>query len=168
MSRAKARHLRNEQDFYATPKPAFDSLAPYLKRYSKRRIFWEPAAGDRRIVRWIRKLKFKCDGADIRDDLSYDFFNDDSFHDINITNPPFSLACGYINHSITHSNDAWLLLRMGILESENRKRWWQTRLPKAQFTLAKRPSFSEGGTDMAAYAWYYWSKKPIYRGIFVI
>jgi len=49
------------------------------------------------------------------------------------------------------------LLRMAVLEAQERNLWMRTHVPDV-WVLPKRPSFTGGGNDSAAYAWMGWRK----------
>ncbi len=168
MSRAKAIKDRNPRDYYPTPHYAFNVILPYIESClpNKHRTILEPACGDRRLVRWLKKAGYKnVIGEDIV--TGNDYFNNENFYDMIVTNPPFRFASGFINHATKHSKQVFLLLRVGILESVARHHWWQTRLPDAMLVLSRRPSFTnDGKTDGATYAWFYWGNKL--KGIYVI
>jgi hypothetical protein len=95
-----------------------------------------------------------------------DFFNWSDSVDLIITNPPFSLAQEFINHSLKHASCTILLLRVNFLASIKRYEWWKQIPPTALHILSKRPSFTGSGTDATDYAWFVWDKTgKLDRGI---
>jgi hypothetical protein len=135
--------IRDEKDFYATPRAAFDPLLAVLPRDA---FFWEPCAGDGRLIRWLRESGRQAKGCDIerRCDLieeQRDYLTDDFRHDFVITNPPFSLAFEMAQHALIYANEFMFLLRLSFLESEDRGTWFEKHEPNGLWVLKKRPSF---------------------------
>jgi hypothetical protein len=50
------------------------------------------------------------------------------------------------------------LLRLAFLEGQKRAPFWKAQPPYSVSVLAKRPSFTGGGTDSAAYAFFEWRR----------
>jgi hypothetical protein len=75
--------------------------------------------------------------------------------DLLITNPPFSLAMEFIEHSrkIFPGTLLCFLLRLNFLESQKRSAFFQTAMPDV-YVLPRRPSFTnDGGVDATGYCW---------------
>jgi hypothetical protein len=87
-----------------------------------------------------------------------DFFEWQDQTDLILTNPPFSLAQSFIDHSIEQAQTVMMLLRINYLGSISRHDWWKLNSPTSLFVLSKRPSFTGRGTDATDYAWYVWDK----------
>lgn len=159
MSSTNRGAVRNAADYYATPKSAFKPILPFLKEAPG--PIWEPAAGDGRLVRWMRDAGLDAAGDDLSN--GYDYLKDTSYRGGTvITNPPFSLAFEFCKHATNISGDedeAWMLLRLNFLGSAKRAEWWRDHEPSALFVLSPRPSFTEGGTDSCEYAWFYWGER---------
>lgn len=151
-----------EADFYGTPLAAFERLLPYLPVHSD---YWEPCAGDGRIVVWLRAAGFTAAGADLfaQNKLvvhGLDFLRDETQHDFIITNPPFSLAQEFITHALKHSRECLMLLRLNFLGAKKRRTWWRDgHTPNALFVLSDRPDFTGAGGDACEYAWFYWGRR---------
>ena len=78
-----------------------------------------------------------------------------------IGNPPYSHAEAHVRHALTLAPRCAFLLRLAFLESVKRVDFWRDHQPSEVFVLAKRPSFTGGGTDSAAYGWFVWDRtKP--------
>jgi len=151
-----------DKDFYPTPKSAFEPLMVHL---SAEMQIWEPACGDRRLINWLRERGYTADGADIRDDPSYDFLRDTKSYECIVTNPPFSLAQEFVEHAINNAGEVWMLLPLGFLGAQKRRDWWRKNEPGALYILSERPSFTgDGATDAAEYAWFSWKAPRL--GIF--
>jgi len=78
-----------------------------------------------------------------------------------IGNPPYSHAEAHVRHALTLAPRCAFLLRLAFLESMKRVDFWRDHQPSEVYVLAKRPSFTGGGTDGAAYGWFVWDRtKP--------
>ena len=81
-------------------------------------------------------------------------------------NPPYREAEEHIRHALHvvrpdgpyPAGYVAFLLRLAMLESERRRPLWRDHPPIAVHVLARRPSFTGGGTDSAAYAWFVWRR----------
>lgn len=134
--------IREPRDFYATPESAFAPLLGILPRVN----FWEPCAGDGRIIRWLLKSGRHADGADLNPQAGWrckpvDYLKDQNVREFTITNPPFSVAFEMCRHGVIYSRELMLLLRLNFLASEERGDWFTDHEPSALFVLKKRPSF---------------------------
>lgn len=131
--------VRAESDLYPTPEAAFRPLLPYIKQTGET-CFWEPACGDQRLIRWMNQAGLQAGGADIAT-TGYDFLKDKNRWPAIVTNPPFSLALEFVQHAIAHADHVFMLLRLGFLASEERRRFWAAHPPTAMFILCNRPNF---------------------------
>lgn len=177
---------RNEKDFYITPRWVIDTL---LENYYLRPGWiLEPCAGDGAICKALRECDPEVwDGTlyaveirgeerdtlrDCSDDVLIKDFRKVSLGDFEypmpcapstiITNPPFSIADEIIEHCFELADDRTeviMLLRLGWLEPEKRRSFWQKHHNVSLITLANRPSFTGNGTDFAAYGWFIWNKR---------
>lgn len=139
---------RDPKDFYATPRPSFLPLLPHLPRNVQ---YWEPCAGDGRLIQMLRDSV--CDnayGSDLYPQSDngrlylpqpVDYLKDNSQRDFVLTNPPFSVAFEMCQHALTHSNEFMFLLRLSFLESDARGDWLSANEPSGLWVLKKRPSF---------------------------
>ncbi|MGB1224332.1 MAG: hypothetical protein ACPHCN_09340 [Mycobacterium sp.] len=76
-----------------------------------------------------------------------------------IGNPPFLNAVSHIERAMNVTDrHVVMLLRLGIMESAKRLEFWRSsgRHLRALWVLSQRPSFTGGGTDSAAYGWFWW------------
>jgi hypothetical protein len=78
-----------------------------------------------------------------------------------ITNPPFSLAENFARRAIeitTRQSDGnvLMLLPLAFLETPGRSVFHREH-PSDIYPLARRPSFTGGGTDARPYGWFRWS-----------
>lgn len=150
---------RRENDFYATPKSAFEPMLPFIKALNV--PVWEPACGDGRLIKWMQAYGIRAAGSDItKPVLPIDFLEDEGICKCIVTNPPFSLAFEFCRHAVSHSEHVFMLLRLNFLSSKKRKKWFQEHEPGAIFVLSKRPDFTGEGGDSCDYAWFYWGRHP--------
>ena len=152
MSATNRGSVRNEYDFYPTPLKSFTPLLKYLQ---KEREYYEPACGDNRLVNELIKNQFIASGNDIQNGV--DYLEDNTYRDVIITNPPFSLAFKFIQHARLHSKTTYMLLRLNFLGSKMRKEWFSENEPSSLYVLSERPSFTGKGTDATDYAWFGWN-----------
>lgn len=78
--------------------------------------------------------------------------------DVIITNPPYSLAQGFIEKSLQMANHVAMLLRLNYLAGGKRVDFMRA-MPPDVYVLPNRPSFTGQGTDATEYAWFVW--RPI-------
>ena len=152
MSRQKQGVRLNTTDFYPTPSWCYKNLDIDWSQFDSAH---EPCRGDGRISDWLGTL-MPTTYSEIREDR--DFFDWNEGCDLIVTNPPFSLAQSFIDHSIAHANTVLMLLRINYLGSISRHDWWKAQSPTSLYVLSKRPSFTGKGTDATDYAWYVWDK----------
>lgn len=140
--------VRDEKDFYPTPFPAVGPLLPHLPTDVR---FWEPCAGDGRLIRWIRGSGRIADGSDLfpqaQAEMEYkqtpvDYLQDTTQREFIATNPPLSIAFEMAQHALKHSREFMFLLRLSFLESEERGQWFEQHEPAGLWVLKKRPSFA--------------------------
>ena len=128
----------------------------------------EPCRGDGRIHFFLEEEQgLPCTYCEILE--GRDFFDWTSEVDLILTNPPFSLAKEFIDHSLTISQTSIMLLRINYLGSISRHQWWKENTPTALHVLSKRPSFTGTGTDATDYAWYVWDNTSrLDKGVFFV
>jgi len=142
----------NASDFYPTPPWCYELLDIDWALFESAH---EPGAGDGRIVDFL-STKMKVTYSEITE--GKDFFEWDKNVDLIFTNPPFSLAQEFIEHSLPRCNTCIMLLRLNYLGSIKRHEFWKKNSPTSLFVLSKRPSFTGTGTDATDYAWFVWDK----------
>lgn len=162
MSRQIKGKRLNNTDFYPTPPWCYENLEIDWSKFSSAH---EPCRGDGRIEDWLAsECGLPTTYSEILEDKDFFEYTDDV--DLIITNPPFSIAKEFIDHSLEISNTCIMLLRINYLGSISRHEWWKKQPPTAMFVLSKRPSFTGKGTDATDYAWFVWDKTDrIPRGI---
>lgn len=76
-----------------------------------------------------------------------------------IGNPPFNEAEAHVRHALAVSQyGVAMLLRLAFLETAKRAEFWREHPPDEVHVLVRRPSFTGGATDSAAYGWFVWRK----------
>ena len=167
---------RLPNDDYQTPPPPIRALLAHVKPFGR---FLEPCRGSGNILEAVRPYVTLASAFELSE--GSDFLGPmvlERRYDWIITNPPFSLACEFIERSLILAEHVAMLLRLNFLESEERRAWWQPRLPTALYALSQRPGFldrhgrrvlnkhGKPGVDSCGYAWFVWS--ALYQGIHVI
>lgn len=161
MSRQTSGVRLNATDFYPTPLWCAENLEIDWSQFTSAH---EPCKGDGRLYDWLLSKGIQASYTEISEDL--DFFDWNSTVDLIFTNPPFSLAQEFIDHSIARANTVFMLLRLNYLGSIKRHDWWTKNSPVALYVLSKRPSFTGTGTDATDYAWFVWDKTSrVSRGV---
>jgi hypothetical protein len=75
-----------------------------------------------------------------------------------IGNPPYREAEAHIRHALGLGDNVAMLLRIGFLEALKRRPFWTEHPLHRLWVLSPRPSFTGGGNDATAYAWFWWKK----------
>jgi len=186
MSATNRGAIRRESDFYKTPTETIDAFLDHFCFLINEDIL-EPCAGDGAIIKAIRARTpaqyitaieiREEESANLLDAGADQVFIDDflTFPGLDpapgtiITNPPYSIAQEIIEHCFKIAPDAEviMLLRLGFLESQKRREFWERHPLTQLYPLLKQPSFTGKGTDAAAYGWFVWSKyrKPLIKPI---
>ena len=180
MSATGRSDVRIKDDRYMTPQPlCWVLLAKLLEDIElprDRLRVLEPHAGSGAWVRTARRLMpaAHITANDVNDDVSrwYEFGADEARvgdflrmrgdFDLVIGNPPYNGAEAHVRHAISLTSRpkavVAFLLRLGFLESADRIEFWREFPPAVVYPLSERPSFTGGGTDQTAYAWFVWQR----------
>ena len=154
-------------DFYPTPDYAVEEL---LKRINFEGSVWEPACGDGAIAKFFPD----CLATDLRTDLNYgkggiDFFTERRQVNNIITNPPYSLAQRFVEHSLECADKkVVMLLKLVFLESISRKNLFDRKMLENVWVFRRRLKIYANGimgknSGLIAYAWFVWDKN--YQGL---
>jgi tRNA G10 N-methylase Trm11 len=81
-----------------------------------------------------------------------------SSFDLVVGNPPYNAAEAHVRRGLEVAGSVAMLLRLAFLESAERVCFWREHPVAEVFVLAERPSFTGGGTDNSAYAWFVWRR----------
>jgi hypothetical protein len=156
-------------DFFATPSWCVHRL---LERLELPGGNWlEPAAGDGAIIKAVQAPHIKWHGVELREECRKDLeplvvnakhcigdFLTGCFttkFEVILSNPPFSLAMEFIQESLKLAPHIVLLLRTGFISSKERCDFFRGEMPDL-YQLPNRPSFTNGGSDSAEYAFFHW------------
>lgn len=175
-------HERIKNDAYYTPKWAIERLMERLPADTPLGGKWlEPCAGHGKIIEVVNTMCLENDidqpewfavdigseclpsltevvdpfDIEIADFLVFTEGSNERIWDVSISNPPYSIAMDIIEACFRVSKCVIMLLRVSILESEDRADWMKANPPDV-YVLPNRPSFAHGGTDNCAYAWMIW------------
>jgi hypothetical protein len=136
---------RRPGDDYQTQPWVIDALLGVVKPSGR---ILEPCAGSGTLVRALAGFG-KVEALDIDTagsmpgTVQADFltWRAPLHYDWTITNPPYSLACEFIDKALAISTHVAMLLRLNFLGSEERREWWPGREPNALYVLTPRPHF---------------------------
>ena len=174
---AASNHTKDKRqgfDYYATdPKAAFMLLD--IEDFSQNIL--EPCCGGGHIALSLEKMGKNVTSSDLNDtgfgDNGINFLTDiKSFDGDIITNPPYSMAKEFIEHSLKIVPDGRkvaMFLKIQFLESIDRRSFFQNNPPKtvhissSRIMCAKNGDFEKYGSSAVCYAWYVWQKG--YKGI---
>lgn len=175
MSRALALAAQRPLGAYYTPDVVASALIGVLPLVPGD-VCLEPSVGGGAFVRALRARGMKVAGVDIDPaavgladcapaaSLVYDFLASSDDRRLCglqwvIGNPPYEHAEAHVRRAIaiTQRHVAFLL-RLGFLESAKRSAFWREHPPRRVWVLVERPSFTGGGTDSAAYGFFWWDR----------
>lgn len=189
-AKGRGAHRGGEHDYYPTPAWCVDRL---LDNCGARLLYsvetaLEPTVGDGAIVRAVESwaggqsgirwtgVELRRDALDSRTPL-HEHVEGVDFRswakaagrfDLALGNPPFNVFESIARSALNVSKVTALLLRVSVLESEERIGFWRTvGRDVALRVLPQRPSFDGEGTDSCAYAWFIWGHPEI-RGVEVL
>lgn len=182
--RAVTRTTRRKNDFYETPAWVVDAILPWLPLDSAHLVL-DAGSGRGVIAAAIaaKHPKLEIIGVEKQPELvaearqlglyAAEFVEGDfekwepptGSPDVIIMNPPYSRALEFVKRAmaiVKRGGTIAALLRAGFVESKQRYDFHIKH--RSDFhPLSTRPSFTGGGTDMAAYAWFVWG--PECKGI---
>ena len=158
--------MRDHLDRYYTPDAVADACVGVLDLRGVRSVL-EPSVGH---GAWVRAIRSRLPEAHIRsvdldpaakhdsaDAIEHGDFRDcDCWADLIVGNPPFSEALAHVEHALTLAPAVGFLLRLAFLEGAGRAAFWRAHPAYEVHVLTQRPSFTGGGTDSAAYAYFVW------------
>lgn len=172
MSRAVARSERIPLDAYYTPDDVALACVQALPDLGGAFVL-EPSVGGGAFARAVRACNPSAliVGNDINPDAP-GFADCDSARvggfttcglsaDWVIGNPPYGDAEEHVRHALTLAPNVAFLLRLAFLEGQKRGALWDAHPPAEVHVLRKRPSFTGGGTDSAAYGWFVWRRDHV-------
>jgi trans-aconitate methyltransferase len=90
-----------------------------------------------------------------------DFLAHYTQYDLIVGNPPFTHAESHVRQALSLAAPGGVvafLLRLAFLEGQRRRALWDAFPPAEVHVLSRRPSFTGGGTDSAAYGFFVWNQ----------
>lgn len=186
MSSAPKHTPRRRDDAYMTPLPLAKFCLGLMPRFNPTKALGrgrvlEPSSGTGNFVRAVKETSDYTGlvSCDIRPEVPMrgtgrgdlhctgDFLSmavsdlGGAYFDTILGNPPYAHAEAFIRHALPMLMP-WgrlgFLLRLSFLESQRRAEFWREFPCEAVYVLSERPSFTDGGTDSAAYAWFVWCR----------
>lgn len=169
MSRALALAERRKLDAYYTPDDLAEALVQRLP-IGWHDVVLEPSVGGGAFARALKRGACRrvvgidvddqadglldCDLAHVGDFLEQRFAGRVEWV---VGNPPYRDAEAHVRRAleVTMGSVAFLL-RLGFLESSKRADLWACTPLRKVWVLQERPSFTGGGTDSAAYGFFWW------------
>ena len=170
---------RDALDRYYTPQALADAIVEALDEDEGPGLGWvlEPSVGGGSFARACRDLwpsnrvngidadhnapgRWACDVFEIADFLALPAPVDPDYPPrLIIGNPPYRNAEAHIRQAldiVAPGGHVVFLLRLAMLEGQARRALWAEHPPKRVLVLSRRPSFTGGGTDSAAYGVFVW------------
>lgn len=172
---------REKMDFYATDPKAIDLL---LEREEFSPSILEPACWMGHLSERLEQHYYLTHSSDIVDrwyGVVQDFFSYAEWYWDIITNPPYSLAQEFIEHSLKITQP-WakvaMFLKIQFLEGKRRKELFKKYPPKMVYVFSERvmcaknwdfAGMKKSWGSAVAYAWYIWENgwqwEPVIRWI---
>ena len=152
---------REENDFYPTPDNATLEL---LKRIDLSGQVWECACGDGAISKLLPSNTISTDLIDrAYGESGIDFLQEHREVDWIITNPPYSLATEFAQHSLECSKNVALLCKIQFLEGVKRYKFFKENPPKKVYVFSSRLKIYKNGiktnnSTMLCFAWFIWER----------
>lgn len=163
---------REQHDFYATEPKAVELL---LDEEQFQQDILEPCCGLNPIVEVLKSRGYQVITSDLIDRgvgaEVKDFFDYESWHGDIVTNPPYSHAVDFVEHSLKITevgSKVAMFLKIQFLESKKRREFFKQYPPKyiyvasSRLKCAKNGEFEKYGSSVACYAWFVWENG--YRG----
>lgn len=159
---------RETHDYYATEPIAAEWLCK-LERLAP--DVWEPACGGGHLAKVLEAHGLNVKATDLIDrgygQGGVNFFQCvHKWHGDIVTNPPYSYAQEFIEHSLDLVEDGALVcmfLKLQFLEGQRRRELFETYPPRTVWVSRSRVQFGKNGdfagaSSMMATAWYVWEK----------
>lgn len=159
--------VRAANDFYETPRTAIEAFLPHVSRTES---WLDAGCGNGAIGLVLQAHGLTIQGVELDDERASvartrglhtttgDFLSQKWLVGGVIMNPPFSFAEDFVRHALAcvgANGRVYALLRLAFLEGQKRASFHR-EFACDVFVLSRRPSFTRGGTDSAAYAWFAW------------
>lgn len=173
--------MRRELDYYPTPAWMVRRLLGGICLMSNSWV--EPAAGEGHLIRAVNQVRpgvtwvaiearAECrdalveavgDPARVLCPARVPVVDFPGRHGVCITNPPFGQALEFVRWGMEHAETTCLLMRLGMLASEERAEFMRTHAPDV-LVLPNRASFTgDGQTDVHDLAWFVFDGQEVPR-----
>lgn len=179
----KSKDILKDTETFRTPYVAFADLLNYAPDWFSTGVGFDPSAGDGRMIREVIKRGNKGPHlvGDIRDestawtDLNASYFIGDFLtiacphFDFLLTNPPFSLAQRFVEHSLPSANSLVCILQSVAFQGTARRSSWLKKSGlRYVLNLPTRPKWEvDSGNRVFSnvwdFAWFIF--KPGYVGL---
>ena len=159
---------REQHDFYATEPKAVELL---LDEEQFQQDILEPCCGLNHITNVLKTKGYQVTtsdlidrgvGAEVKDFFDYTHWCGDI-----VTNPPYSQAVDFVEHSlkiVEEGSKVAMFLKIQFLEGKKRKAFFKQFPPKyiyvasSRLRCAKNGEFDKYGSSAVCYAWFVWEK----------
>lgn len=159
---------REQHDFYATEPKAVELL---LNKESFKFSILEPCCGMNHITDVLQNRGYQVHTSDLIDrgvgaEIK-DFFDYESWSGGIITNPPYSKALEFVQHSLDitqQGSKIAMFLKIQFLEGKKRKEFFKKYPPKyiyvasGRLRCAKNGEFESYTSSPVCYAWFVWER----------
>lgn len=157
---------REQFDFYATEPKAVELL---LEEEQFQQNILEPCCGLNHITDVLRNKGYQVTTSDlidrgiraeVKDFFEYEYWGGDI-----VTNPPYSQAVEFVEHSLKITevgSKIAMFLKIQFLEGKKRKEFFKQYPPKyiyvasSRLRCAKNGEFDKYGSSAVCYAWFVW------------
>lgn len=166
-----ANGIREEADFYPTPRPVTVALLDFL---NTNRIIdvgmraLEPCCGDGAISKVLYEYGFKVENHDLRvtefGGDGIDYLTTPFKADAIITNPPFNLSQQFIEKALEEADIVAMLLKCQYWHVRKRTELFERNPPAYVLPLTWRPNFfgdKATGSSTIDFIWTVWVKGDI-------
>lgn len=157
---------REQHDFYATEPKAVELL---LDEEQFQKDILEPCCGLNHIADVLKSRGYQVRTSDLIDrgvsDVTKDFFDYRFWMGDIVTNPPYSQAVEFVEHSLRITNEGAkiaMFLKIQFLEGKKCKEFFKRFPPKyiyvasSRLRCAKNGEFDKYGSSAVCYAWFVW------------
>jgi hypothetical protein len=152
---------RIKHDAYQTPPWVTDCVIAHLPSPGVIGVVHEPAAGNGKMLRALRKHGYICTSGDIQ--RGNDFLQSKTDWPAIVTNPPFNLAREFIEHALARTESrrgvVAMLLRVDYDSAATRSHLFAGHPAfHKKIVLTKRIRWIEGSTGSPSenHAWFLW------------
>lgn len=164
---------RADLDFYSTVPSTVESLMSKIQEYNiQLGTVLEPAVGMGHIADVLKSHNINVVSGDLVD-RGYPETHVVNFFDVEnieeddiITNPPYSFAAEFVEHSMNLLKDdryCIMLLKIQFLEGQKRRKLFEKYPPKYVWVFSERQKClkngkDEGGSSAVCFCWFIWQK----------